>query len=221
MKRIHLGWKGHHPNVATFVALNNEGQGKVYQLMTLRLAATALMFLFAVGVTSAQVNYDEATDGDLGDPATPTALGVLGLGSNSVTGTLDNPNGMDPDAFSFSVMAGQQLTGLYFSSMTGINRFFAFSDGPVSTTDPEENLVSTLISSTDVMTNILDGTLNNRFGSGVSGPLDAGSYHVWFQETDGTSVDYSITLQTAAVPEPGTLALLMLAGVSVALLRRK
>ena len=87
--------------------------------------------------------------------------------------------------------------------------------------DGSQNLVATLISRSEEMVNILDGDFNTQGGSGISGPLDAGTYHLWFQETDGSSVDYSITLETAAVPEPGTLALLMLGGVGVALLRRR
>ena len=150
----------------------------------------------------------------------PTAVGVLGLGANSVTGML-NVNEFDPDAFSFSVPAGQELTNLYFANLTGFNRFFVFNEGALDTSNAYGNLVTTLISTTDVMTNILDGSLNSVGGSGVSGPLGPGSYEVWFQETDGSVVDYTINLETSVVPEPGALALVLLGGFVSLLAYRK
>ena len=188
--------------------------------MAVRSVLATLILLFVAALTQAQVTYDELTDGDLGDPASPTALGFLGLGTSSVTGTLDNPASFDADSFTFSVANGQQLTNVYFSSMTGLNHYFALNEGSVDTGNGPANFVSTLISSTDVMTNILDGTINDLGGSGVTNPLEAGTYQIWFQETDGSSVDYSINLQTVAVPEPVGLTLLFL-GVIGALFHRR
>lgn len=182
----------------------------------------ALIFTFIVAhAAQAQIDYSESIDGDLGGPSAPTDLGVAGLGLNTVSGTLLNSVSFDPDAFSFTIEAGQQLDTLSFSSMEGSNHFFAFNDGPLDQSSAGGNLIATLISSTDVGTNILDGSLNSFGGSGLSGgPLGPGTYHVWFQETNGSDNDYTIAF-TTSIPEPASASVILLFGMSSLFVRRK
>jgi len=43
---------------------------------------------------------------------------------------------------------------------------------------------------------------------GVVLPLPAETYTLWFQETDGTEIDYEFQVTIVQVPEPSTLSLL-------------
>lgn len=168
-------------------------------------------------VVSAQIAFDETTNGDLGDPiaASPTDLGVFGIGVNTVSGSLDNTfTFLDRDAFTFTVAAGQQLDSLFFTSLQGEGRFYALSnqDTALSTTTANGNYYTSLIGASNIGVNLLEGTVNDLkpAGSSESGPLAAGEYSFWFQETDFTVANYSLSLTVStAVPEPSsTLALL-------------
>jgi hypothetical protein len=180
-------------------------------------------------VVSAQIAYDEITSGDLGDPidGAPTNLGVLGPGVNTVFGTLENAFNpvtfLDRDSFTFTVADGLQLDSLLFTSLDGGSRFYALSnrDSALSTTDPSGNYYTSLVGANSIGVNLLDGTVNNYGSPGGSGPLAAGDYSFWLQETDFTTPSYSLSLTTsAAVPEPGS-TFALLCGGGVLLLRRR
>ena len=173
-------------------------------------------------VVSAQITFGEAADGDLGDPTdgTITILGELGLGVNTVDAFLDNdfgPNGLDRDSFTFTVAEGMQLDSLSFTSMVGGGHFYALSnkDAALSTTTGGGNYYASLVGDDSVGVNLLDGTLNDSGGSGGSGPLEAGDYTFWFQETDFSRFNYSVSLTTTstAVPEPSSASVLLCSGL--------
>ncbi len=176
------------------------------RLRLLALIHVALLFVLS-GIADAQVSYDELLQGDLGQPSAPTDIGALLLGTNTVSGRLENQSGFDADAFSFQIPVGLAVTDFSFTALTGDGHFLAVSQGAINEFSASENLIATLISDTDVGTNLLDGSLNSFGGSGVAGSLEAGSYSVWFQETDGSDVDYSLaitTVSTASIPEPSS-----------------
>ena len=169
---------------------------------------------------SAQVVFGEAANGDLGDPidGAPTILGELGIGVNTVSGSLDNTfTFLDRDAFTFTVADGQQLDSLLFTSLDGDGRFYALSNQntALSTTTANGNYYTSLVGASSIGVNLLDGTVNDLRspGSGESGPLAAGDYTFWFQETDFSVASYSLSLTTStAVPEPSSILVLFCSG---------
>ena len=184
---------------------------------------TAVFVLAFAGVAKGDFNYDESIDGDLSDQTNPTDLGVAGLGSNTVTGQLNTDGDFDTDAFLFAIEFGHQLDSLAFTSMNGSTHFFAFNDGPLDDSDPAGNLISTLVSDTDVGVNILDGTLNSFGGSGLpGGPLGPGTYYVWFREGNESEVNYSIAINTSeSIPEPASMSILVAFAVGGLCVRRR
>jgi hypothetical protein len=188
----------------------------------LSFCTLCLIVCLNANIGQADIAYSEASDGDLAGPATPTPLGTIDLGLNTITGQLSNSAGFDPDAFSFVVAGGQQLDSVSFTTVNGSGHFFAFNDGPLSQFNGSGNLISTLLGNGDIGTNILDGSLNSFGGSGLSGgPLAAGTYNVWFQETGGATVDYSLAISTSAVPEPSSAAMIFAAAAVLASRRRR
>ena len=183
-------------------------------------------YLLCDSLFNAQVFYTEATSGDLGDPvdSSPSILGLLGLGLNTVNGSLDNTATiLDRDAFTFTVASGQQLDSLSFTSLTGDAHFFALSNqnAPVSTFSASGNYYTSLIDSGNIGVNLLDGTINIfQSGPSPSGPLGPGGYTFWFQETDGSVVPYGLSLTTSSVPEPSAVLGLLVAGGLMCLRRR-
>lgn len=202
----------------------NQPQGIIMK-KTKYLLAVLVSVVFA-GISSADINYNESINGDLSnDTAAPTDLGIVDLGKNVISGLLENSVNFDPDVFSFTVEAGLQLDDVSFTSMTDsqAEHFLAFNDGLVSMS-PGDNLITTLLDSSHVGLNFLDDTLPNTYGgSGVGGgPLSAGTYHIWFQETDGVDYDYTISISTsAAIPEPGSAMIVMFMGVCALASRRR
>lgn len=192
--------------------------------LTLLVLATCIP-----SVVSAQITFDETTNGDLGDPieGSPTILEVLGIGVNTVSGSLDNTfTFLDRDAFTFTVAEGLQLDNLSFTFLEGDNRFYALSnqDTALSTNSAGGNYYTSLVGASSVGVNLLDGTVNSIGppGSGGSGPLAAGDYTFWIQETDFTVANYSLSLTTStAVPEPGTTFALLCSGGLTCLRRRR
>ena len=91
--------------------------------------------LFAASNASAGVIWNESTDGDLSDAAaTPTVLGTLGLGSNTMSGTstagteedLTIPNqpeypDMNPDFWSLTIAPGQRLQNIALTNYSWTN----------------------------------------------------------------------------------------------------
>ncbi len=115
---------------------------------------------------------------------------------------------LDRDFVTFTVPEGQVLDqiiwGLY--ETTEDQSFFAIAAGnQITSLDDASVLLGTaLISVNDVATNILDDLGRAVLGgSGFSGPLGAGNYTLWYQETSADTIyGYTIVLASATVPEP-------------------
>ena len=170
------------------------------------LLAMLLLFLAAGNATALSVVYDESVDGDLSDDnLNPTFVTLFPEVSKVLASTTFEP--LDRDFVTFTVPDGQVLDqiiwGLYES--TGSQSFFAIAAGDQITSidDASVLLGATPISVDDVATNILDDLgMAVLGGSGFSGPLGAGNYTLWFQDTSAdTNYGYSIVLANA-VPEP-------------------
>lgn len=193
----------------------------------LKILSAVTVLTATATLAQAQVNYDESVSPDLSAlSGAPSVLGPLGLGLNSVTGEINEGSTAGAggsDVFSFTVPSGQELASVEFTQLGGDNHFFGFSNvnAAIDATSAAGNRYSTLLGSPEIGTNILDGGLNSFGGSGGSGNLGAGDYTVYFRENAAGTFSYSLALTTvAAVPEPGSLSLLI-AGTALVGLRRR
>ena len=183
-------------------------------------------------------DYSEAVNGELsGAGDSPTAVN-LSLGLNTISGKMGRgaavAGATDADVWTFNIGNGQQLSAVTFtqfspngSVVTG--SFLAIAAGKsIAQGSAATHLSNMLVSSPGEVL----GTLASRkqfsagFGSaagpsGVTSPLGAGDYTMWFQEAGQASVDYTITFDVQAVPEPSVFALGALGLGAVAFLRKK
>lgn len=173
------------------------------------------------GSLSAQiVNYLESVSGDLSSSgAAPTFLN-FDLGQNKVSGTMGRPNrnvAVDADIFTFTVNPGEWITSiniLTFSPVAApgpVGSFFAISgSSTINQTNPSTHLSNRLITGTgEILPLLAAGSFSDTVGQpatlGLTAPLGAGNYTIWFQELS-TNVDYTIGVTLSAVPEPSTYA---------------
>ena len=194
-----------------------------------------LQSVLAIAFTSplfAVITFSEDIDGELsGDNLNPTALGILGVGTSSISGTVVDALGANPnvDVFTFNIAEDTVLSGITVANFTSTDNvaFLGFAEGtdfPFDATElgntPDQNLIlgGNLFGGV-VGINIIDTIGNGVIGTGFTAPLDAGDYTLYLQQLGGVTVDYTIELDVTSVPEPSSIALLGLGGL--ALLRRK
>ena len=188
---------------------------------TLALAALALAPIAAVA--SADVVYDEAVDGDLSDdPNAPTAISFLSPGTSTVIFTTDGL-GDDRDIFTFNVAEGYQLTGIIldlFATEPAANLgFMGFAAGDVLGTDPLAPDPTALLGyalpgASDSGTDFFTQMGQAAGAQGYDGPLGAGDYTFWAQETGPSADNWEISFVITPVPGPGALALVAVAGLA-------
>lgn len=184
---------------------------------------TTLSFAFAVCVLlcsslQAQV-FDEAGLGDFSDNGgTPTALGQLFVGTNTISGTTGSN---DRDHVTFSVGANEQITSFVITEFTEAGgHFFGLANGTTAPGAGSGFLIADLISSNETPFQVLGAGGGQFGGSGVPALLGAGDYTVLFNETAGVSPDYTAEIVVSAIPEPGSLAILS-AGLGLIAFRRR
>ena len=191
--------------------------------MNLNHQAIAVLALAPmVAFASADIVYDEAVDGDMSDdPNAPTFVSFSG-GSNTVIFTTDG-EGDDRDIFTFNVAAGFELTGIVldlFDTDTEFNLgFMGFSAGDVLDADPLNPNPSGLLgyalpSEADSGTDFFDLMGMAAGSQGYDGPLGAGDYTYWAQETSPSADDWIISFIITPVPGPGVLAMAAVAGLA-------
>lgn len=191
------------------------------------------------------VNWNEINDGDLsGDGNAPTSIFTLGNGSNLIEGTISGSDGTatDIDIWNFTIAAGYYLSGINLVSYSDngfgaplgtISSFMAIDDAlTINTGDPSQHLSNGLWNEqspdggattfTDLKAILESGPAFG--GTGFSGPLPAGNYTFWVQESasSGVTLDisYCIDFIVTPVPEPGGAVLLGLAGLAFMIRRR-
>ncbi len=191
----------------------------------------ALFGLSYAGVASAD-NYTETIDGDLsGSGAAPTAIS-LDPGSNVITAT---SVAGDLEYYTVNVPSGFQLSPLTLVSYVSLDAV-AFAAVQSGTTFTEPNVgtnVANLLGWVHfgpgmVGTDILDDIGAGPGAIGFTGPLPAGDYTFWSQQTGANSTTYAFDLQLTAAPSVPTLSdgftVLLCAGLTLILamgLRRR
>lgn len=181
------------------------------------------------------LNWNEALDGDLSNDGDFPTFVLLTEGSNLFEGTmgsLDNGVTIDADVWTFTIAAGYYLTGIslvaYSAPAPNIQSFMALDDvNSINMTDPSQHLSNGLWTEefdgfgdtyTDLLA-ILDA--GPHFGGdGFDGPLGPGTYTFWIQE-GSDQINYTINMVVTAVPEPGSMVLFGVAGLSMLRRRRR
>ena len=193
-------------------------------MRTQTLSMAVLAMAPIAGMAAANIVYDEATDGDLSDdPNAPTFVSVS-EGNNTVIAVTDR-EGDDRDIFTFDVAEGYVLSGVILdvydtNSNDPVNLgFIGFSAGNVLGTDPNSPNPSgllgyALVSEADSGTDIFGLMALGGGSQGYDGPLAAGPYTFWMQETSPTTDDWTVTLVITQVPAPGVLAMAAVAGLA-------
>jgi hypothetical protein len=171
---------------------------------------------------SAGVLWDESVNLDLsGNGLAPTFIGTLAHGSNQVFGSTGNTTGTpDRDYFFISVPVGLHLASITVlpGTTSGNLSFIGLQEGsqvtlPFTTTTAAGLLGWWHYSPADIGNDIFPSmSIPNLLGRGSSGftiPLGAGNYAFWVQDTSGGG-PFNYGFDLFAVPEPGTIAMMLL-----------
>lgn len=190
------------------VTLVKKTQNAFFGLVLFGLFSTA---------SNAVVVYDESVDGDLStDNLNPTLIDVS-LGVNSISGaTTFVP--LDRDFFTIEIGAGERLDSIILSSYTNTDdvSFFAYSIGPIFPDLIGGGLAGFELIGANPGSALGEDILDNIAG----GPLGAGIYTFWAQETAG-DVTYTFDYNVSAVPVPAALPLLVSGLFSLGFLARR
>ena len=168
-----------------------------------------------------QVMHDEGSDGT-SDPLStdnmnPTPLGATQPGSNLVSGYVEAAFSVgDMDVFTFTVETGFQWSGLYVdaydypngamgdnAAFLGINddTFFPYNADDFAndpTVDYNAFLGGTIFGTSDLGGGSILSRAGVVTGSGFSGPLGAGTYTIYIQQT-GPASRYTLDIEVTSV----------------------
>lgn len=192
-----------------------------------KLAAVVVVCAISAAA-NAQVLWDESVSGDAsGDPLAPSDAGVMVLGSNVFTGTINTTAGDDPrDYITFVVPAGHSITQLTLLTFDPDNIAWThFDDGPTSiipgsadTLLAGAHVAADTPDGTDLFGNYQTGSPNLLAGPGFSGPIGAGTYTFLIQQTSPILQSYS--LDFVVVPAPAFAPLAAIGALFVSRRRR-
>ena len=191
------------------------------------LAALSCTCVFASS-TAADLMWNEAFDGDLSeDYLNPTQLEIKGVNNHVIFTTIDLQGDPDREYFTFTIAAGYELSSVIldvFDTTPEFNLgFIAIASGsqfptPPSAPDPGAMLGYALVGTTDAGNDILPLMAEGAGSQGFVGPLGAGDYSIWAQETSIAVDQWDLNFVVTEVPAPGALALVGLGGM---ILRRR
>ena len=186
------------------------------------------VFAASLNLVNATVLFSESPGINLSNnPSFASPLGMTVIGENIVSGTINENGTFQPDVFSITVPADQQLVEFTISNLssTGTNHFLLLDDDLIidSSSNTPEALFATLVNDSNLSENLLLTGGGNEFSATESFtlPLGAGNYAIWFQETSNETVDYSFSFTTEAIPEPSVSALSILSIIFCFSLRKR
>ncbi len=185
----------------------------------------ALLGLSYASVAGAD-NYDEGIDGDLSNARLAPTVISLDPGSNSITAT---SVAGDPEYYTVNVPPGFQLSPVTLVSYVSLDAvaFVGLQNGttftePATGTDVTQLLGWLHFGPGLVGTDILDNIGAGIGAIGFTGPLPAGDYTFWSQQTGANATTYTFDLVLSAAPIVPTLSggftLLLCAGLGLVLL---
>jgi len=200
---------------------------------SLALGIAVAATLFAAPASAAVISYTEGSDLS-GASASPTALGALGIGTNTITGSISCASGCSTgdfaDYFNVTLAAGQKIT-----SITVALSNFSQSNGAIGIVDANGQAIAPIAFSTNINNGNTPGTLTLFTGS-AAGPGTQG-FHLGITGGGSSSraldFDYEVDIMVAdasvigpngdgqAAPEPATLALLGAGLFGLAATRRR
>jgi hypothetical protein len=198
--------------------------------MKLKHSLLAVCTLLVGSGSASAAMWIESSQGDmLNSGLTPSTL-TLDAGSNLIRGSF---RAEDPDYLAITIAGGYMLSGIITGTgnSTGLSRsFIGVQAGPAMTFVPTSGgsaaglLGWTHYGVADGV-NLLPDIGTPKFGStGFSGPLAAGTYTFWFNETSsepGLGYDFDFQVEPAPVPLPAGAALLAAGCALLGALRRR
>ncbi len=191
-------------------------------LHRLRLVAIAIAASPTFSAT-AGITFDEAVAGDLSDNRLAPSSLVLGSGLNTLTGSFGSspvPDVLDLDYVTVTVPTGYVLDGFIVlaANVGGAFSFVGMQAGDVVTIPHDwASIESPLLGWAHFGSSSVGVDIFPELGSapgavGFDGPLGPGNYALWIMELDASSpYSYSFGLHLTAVPEPGAMALIVIA----------
>ena len=192
--------------------------------MNSKIISAVVLAGFTAGLASADLMWDEAIDGDLsGDYQNPTQLYTKGVNNHVIFTTVGANPDQDREYFTFEVAEGYELVSIILDGFetdpeTNLG-FIGIAEGSTFPTPPDAPDVTSLLGYylpgvNDIGEDILQAMGSGGGSQGFSGPLGAGSYSFWVQETGPSTDNWDLNFIVTEVPSPGALALLGLAGLA-------
>lgn len=183
-----------------------------------------VVFGLALQASAGAASWIESAQGDLSnDRLAPSQL-TLAEGANTVRGSFGVP---DLDYLSVVVPQGLQLSALRYGAgmVLGVRSFIAVQAGNQMTVPANTQSAAGLLGWAHFQQALQGTDLLPTIGSGFdatgfSGPLPAGVYTFWVQDTAETDLAFDFNFEVSAVPEPAP-AVLLVAGAAVFCLRRR
>ena len=192
--------------------------------MNTKIIGAVVLAGLTAGIASADLMWDEAIDGDIsGDYTSPTQMYTKGVNNHVIFTTVGANPEQDREYFTFDIAEGYELVSIVLDGFetdpeTNLG-FFGVAEGNVFPTSPDAPDVTSLlgyylVGQSDVGQDILQAMGQGGGSQGFSGPLGAGSYTFWAQETGPSTDNWDLNFIVTEVPSPGALALLGLAGLA-------
>ena len=179
-----------------------------------RILLTAVLSSGCFGATI----YDESTLGDLSNSGLSPTFLDFSPGSNVVRGTTGLGTIVDRDYFSFVVPQGDALTSLVELANTTVGAavsFIGIEQGNALTVPTDAQTAAGLLGWTHYGAATTDTDLlaamsiSSPGSSGFNGSLGPGTYSVWIQDGNIGTFSYGFDFRLEAVPEPGTLGMVL------------
>jgi hypothetical protein len=182
------------------------------------LKLSTLLISMALSTGAQALSWNESAQGDLSNNGLAPSVLQLDIGINSVTGNFGAP---DNDYLAITIPTGAQLIALQYAEgniQGGVRSFIGVQAGATMTVLPTAQSATGLLGWAHYQdaatgTNLLPDIGAGGFGAtGFTGPLSAGTYTFWIQDTAfdlGLAFAWDFIVTAAPVPEPETYAMLL------------